>query len=174
MPVIGVLALSSFSEAGSHEMAHSPRLIIVCGLPGAGKTTHSKRLALRLDAFRFAPDEWMESLGIDLWDESARSRIEVMQWDLGKQLIGHGLTVIIEWGTWARSERDTLRGEARRLGAAVELHYLWEPIDVLWERLASKNAELPPIQRSDLEKWAASFEPPDLDELALYDSPTQE
>src|SRR4051812_438273 len=42
------------------------RLIIVCGLPGSGKTTHAKQLEDRLRAIRFAPDEWMEALGIDL------------------------------------------------------------------------------------------------------------
>lgn len=54
-------------------MAHS-KLIIVCGLPGSGKTAHAKRLAERLHAIRLAPDEWMNDLAIDLRDESMRER----------------------------------------------------------------------------------------------------
>ena len=55
------------------------RLIIVCGLPGAGKTTHAKALASGLGAVRFSPDEWMDALAIDLYDEERRARIEALQ-----------------------------------------------------------------------------------------------
>src|SRR5262249_3191983 len=98
------------------------RLIIVCGLPGSGKTTHAKKLEHELAAVRFCPDDWMTALGIDLWAEDVRARVESLQWNLAQQILARGLTVTIEWGTWARSERDTLRIRARELGAAVELH----------------------------------------------------
>ncbi len=52
-----------------------PRLIIVCGLPGSGKTTHAEQVEQNLGAVRFCADEWMEALGIDLWDAAARERI---------------------------------------------------------------------------------------------------
>ncbi|MFQ5968562.1 MAG: AAA family ATPase [Acidimicrobiia bacterium] len=143
-------------------MSKGPRLIIVCGLPGAGKTTHGKTLAAELDAIRFSPDEWMKSLGIDLWDETARARIEAVQWELAQDLMRLGQTAIIEWGTWAKDKRDTLREAARKLGASVELHYLEQPIDVLWQRIDSRSAESPPVKRSDLEIWAENFEPPRL------------
>ena len=152
-------------------MSTGPRLIIVCGLPGAGKTTHGKALAALLNAIRFSPDEWMESLGIDLWDETARARIEALQWELAQDLMRLGQTAIIEWGTWAKAERDTLREIARKLGASVELHYLHEPIHVLWQRISSRDAEFPPIKRSDLRTWAENFEAPTDDEMAQYDPP---
>jgi predicted kinase len=147
-----------------------PRLIIICGLPGSGKTTLAKILESRLSAVRLCPDEWMDALSIDIYDEDKRGKIESLQWKLGRQLLSLGLIVIIEWGTWGRSERDLLRTGARELGAAVELHYLSAPIDVLFERLQNRGMENPPIERDDLVKWLEIFQAPTAEEMALFDS----
>ncbi len=103
------------------------RLIIVCGLPGSGKTTHARHLTAASRAIRLCPDEWMDTLSLDIRDEERREKIECLQWELGQQLLILGLTVIIEWGTWRKWERDALRLQARELGAAVELHDLSAP-----------------------------------------------
>src|SRR5258705_10851114 len=149
-------------------MERSGRLIIVCGLPGSGKTTHAKGLESRLRAVRFCPDEWMDALSIDLYDEERRARIEAMQWKIARELIALGLTVIIEWGTWGRSERDALRLGARALGAGVELHYLSVPPDVLFERIERRGMEKPPIERDALRRWAERFPAPKHQEVSLF------
>jgi predicted kinase len=145
------------------------RLIIVCGLPGSGKTTHAKQLQADLNAIRFSPDEWMNALSLVLWDERRREKIEGLQWQLGQELLALGLTVIIEWGTWGRSERDALRLRAQELGAAVELHYLSAPVDVLFERVQHRGMENPSISREQLLQWAEAFQAPTPDELGLFD-----
>ena len=149
-----------------------PRLIIVCGLPGSGKTTHARQLEHKLRAIRLCPDEWMTTLGINLYDTKTRERIEALQWKLGQDLLTIGQTVIIEWGTWGRSERDALRVGARALGATVELHFLDVPIDSLFERIQHRNREAPPIQRADLLLWAETFERPSSEEMVLFDAPS--
>jgi predicted kinase len=150
-----------------------PRLIIVCGLPGAGKTTRAKQLERALHGVRFCPDDWMEQLAIDVWDEPRRARIEAFQWNLGQQLLTFGLTVIVEWGTWARSERDALRLGARALGAAVELHYVSAPIDALFDRIQRRGIEDPPITREQVQRWAEIIDAPTPEEMALYDEPSK-
>jgi len=87
------------------------------------------------------------------------------------RLLSLGLIVIVEWGTWARSERDKLRVEARALGAAVELRCLEAPVDVLLERIQRRRVEYPPIQKADLISWAEIFQAPTADEMALFDAP---
>jgi len=147
----------------------SARLIVVCGLPGSGKTTHARQLQEKLHAVRFCPDEWMDALSLDIWDERRREKIERLQWQLAQQLLALGLTVIIEWGTWGRSERDALRFRARELGAAVELHFLSAPIDALLDRIQSRGMENPPISREHLLQWARAFQTPTAEEQALFD-----
>lgn len=81
------------------------------------------------------------------------------------------LVVIVEWGTWGRSERDALRLGARALGAAVELHYRDAPLDVLCERVRRRGMEDPPITREALAGWRSAFQVPTSEELGLFDPP---
>jgi predicted kinase len=147
----------------------SARLIIICGLPGAGKTTLAKQLERELRAVRLCADDWMAALSINLWNEEARAKVEALQWTVAQQLLALGLIVIIEWGTWGRSERDKLRVEARALGAAVELHYVTAPMEVLFDRISKRAMEYPPIEREDLSRWVEQFQVPTTKEMALFD-----
>lgn len=147
------------------------RLIIVCGLPGSGKTTLAKTLERKFGAVRLCADEWLNALSINLWDEEARAKIEALQWQFAQKLLSLGLIVIVEWGTWGRSERDKLRLQARPLGAAVELCYLKVPVDVLLARIQRRDMEDPPIQKDDLLRWTEAFQEPTTEEIALFDEP---
>lgn len=169
----GVSVLPGYTPRRRNNLAQEPnvgpKMIIVCGLPGAGKTTHAKMLEEKLGAIRFCPDEWMEMLLLDLYDEERRAKIESLQWKLSQDLLARGLTVIIEWGTWGRSERDALRLGARALGAAVELHYLSAPIKVLFERVQRRGIEKPPLTLEDLQRYSETFQAPTVEETALFD-----
>ncbi len=145
------------------------KLIIVCGLPGAGKSTRASLLEVSLNALRLCADDWISDLGFNIWDVEARGRVENLQWKVAQRLLGLSQTVVIEWGTWGRSERDVLRNTAQSLNAAVELHYLTASTDTLFERTALRRAEDPPITRAQMEKWAGAFEVPTADEIAMYD-----
>lgn len=146
------------------------KLIIVCGLPGSGKTTYARHIQAKMHGIRLSPDEWMNALGINLWDAEKREKIERLQWQLGQEFLGMRMTIIIEWGTWGRSERDALRARARELGATVELHYLPVPFEVLFERIQRRGIENPPITREQLLQWAGAFQEPTPQELALFDN----
>jgi predicted kinase len=152
-------------------VSRSARLILICGLPGSGKTTLAKRLESSLGAIRLSADDWMDALAVNLWNEEARARVEALQWVFAQRLLALGNVVIIEWGTWSRSERDALRTQARALGAAAELHHTSAPPDVLLERIQRRALEDPPITREQLSQWLQAFEVPTAEEMSLYDEP---
>lgn len=146
----------------------SGHLLILCGLPGAGKTTYADTLNPDI-WWRFSSDDWMEALKLSLWNTEARPKIEQLQWRYALRLLKLGEHVVIEWGTWSRGERDMLRTTCRKIGANVSLIYFDVPTETLWERIAERAREDPPIERWHLDEWESLFEAPDEDELALYD-----
>jgi predicted kinase len=154
------------------------RLVLLCGLPGSGKSTAAARLASEMQAIRLSPDDWMSALGMDLWDEDARDRIERQLWRLAQDLLRRGQRVILEFGFWLRSDRDEKRLAARELAVRVELRYLDVSIDELVRRLEARTGQAAPatapITRAHLEGWLSSFESPDDEEMALFDPPTGE
>jgi predicted kinase len=154
------------------------RLILTCGLPGAGKTTLARRLAAERGALRLTTDEWMWALGSTPWDESLRVKVEHELWRTTQDVLRLNVSVVLDFGLWARVERDELRLTARQLGVGVELHYLETSSEDLWRRIEERNAVPPwidhPIHRSDLESWLQMFQAPDSTELDLFDPPPVE
>lgn len=151
------------------------RLVLTCGLPGSGKTTLAEQLTAERRALRLSKDEWLWAIGSDPWDTTTGRLLERRLIDLAIEATGLGTTVVLDFGLWHRFERDRLRMLARRRGVGVELHYLSGSLDELWARIELRNQQPPwdaaPIERSHLDSWSATFEPPDPTELMLFDPP---
>lgn len=151
-----------------------PTLHLICGLPGSGKTTLARRLEREHLALRLTPDEWIARLLSEPWDRTELDRLrdptEAIQWEVAARVLTLGVDVILDWGLWARSERDELRARARALGARVRIHFCDVPLEELQARLADRNQALQPgefrIEEEDLRLWSSRFEPPTPDELA--------
>lgn len=149
-----------------------PLLISFCGLPGSGKTTIARQLERETGAVRLNTDEWMADLGIDYFDEM-REKLQLRLYELGKELLSHGLSIILEDGHWSREERDSHRQVAQALGAVIEIHYFDLSFDELWRRLEGRNATAAygavPVTKEQLQEYWPKFQRPDEAELALFD-----
>ena len=150
----------------------STRLVLICGLPASGKSTLARQLAPEIPAIRLDKDEWRPSW-VQICGMTSSVRASNTGSGFTQELLGQGQSVILEWGHWARMERDEKRLGARALGVAVELHFLDVPLEELIERAARRTASGEwtgsPMTRAHFEQWATIFEPPDEEEIRLFD-----
>ena len=148
-------------------------LHLMVGLPCAGKTTLARQLEVERSALRLTPDEWQLRLfgqDADEPEHDARhSLIEAMLWDVASRALALGTNVILDFGFWAREEREDFRAQAKRLGASSEVHFLDAPEAELLRRLAIRNSQPSPgsfiISEESMRPWMAFFQKPTPDEL---------
>lgn len=144
-------------------------LHLICGLPLSGKSTLAKKLARELPALRLTPDEWMQRIVGDGYNDEKRAAVEAIQWEIAEQVLRLGMDVILEFGFWNRKERDDFKAKAKSIGAATRLYFLDVPRDELHRRLQERNKNLPPdtfpIKETDLDEWIKQFEVPMPEEL---------
>jgi predicted kinase len=154
-----------------------PTVLLICGLPGSGKTTLAEKLSEERNALSFCPDNVIIQLLADRNNTVERDRlrdpVEKVQWKEAKKIIKLGCSVILENGFWTRKERERYAKEARETGALVELHYLKIPLHILKERIKKRNSSLGDksfeVDSDELDTYLKWFEEPDKIEQKLYD-----
>ncbi|MBI2621537.1 MAG: AAA family ATPase [Candidatus Levybacteria bacterium] len=150
-------------------------VIMVCGLPGAGKTTFAKKLEKERKAVRFCPDEWIIPLLKDPTDMDEAKRIrtplEKLMFEQAIILANLGVNVILENGFWTKVDRDHHKVQLKKAGLRIELFFLDAPLNVLWERVKKRNKKDYPFKVSlaYLKKWHKIFGPPTEEEIPHYD-----
>lgn len=148
-------------------------LHLMVGLPCSGKTTFARQLARETNALLLTPDAWHLALfGDDVGHEEHDARhhgIEMIMWDVAKHILGLGGDVVLDFGCWARLERDDFRKRAQELGADFQLHYMDVPYAELYRRLEVRNRAPAEgvfvIPITEMDAYISLFQPPTEDEL---------
>ena len=160
----------SAAEPAVTRAPSAPVLILMVGLPAAGKTTQAQELAATHRALRFTPDHWMAPLFGDSMADGKRFTLEGRFISVARQALRLGLSVVLDFGLWGRDERSALRWLARSAGAACQVVYLPVEKDVQLARIAHRQETTPhltfPMSEADVDAWRKKFEEPDAAELA--------
>ncbi len=149
-----------------------PHLVLMVGLPGAGKTTRARQLEVSLPALRLTPDEWiLRLLGADAGrpaQDAIRDSVEAVLTDLAMRALTLGVNVILDFGFWSREERDRFRALGETVGASSEIVFVDAPLTELKRRVSTRSPHNTlSISATEMDEFARAFEPPEPDELQV-------
>lgn len=147
-------------------------LYLMVGLPCSGKTTRAKELENEVFALRLTPDEWHVNLyGHDTLDpdhDKRHSLIEDMLWQIAARALSLGINIILDFGFWAKEEREDFRARAKKIGARSEIVYMDIDEEVLMKRVRTRNENLANtiayIPEEMMKSWVRFFQKPDINE----------
>ena len=145
-------------------MTNIPKIYLLCGLPGSGKTTFAKALEGN-GIIRFTLDEkFFEKYGKDFpferYQEYER-QIKLAILESVKSLIKESASVILDWGFWKSTEREAVKRFAEAQGADWELLYFRCSTERLLDRVKNrKKNDNHIITHAMMQSFIANFEEP--------------
>ncbi len=143
-----------------------PTLHLLVGLPCSGKSTYAQAMQAEFPSVILNADPWELALFGSIFPserhEKVHDQLEKLRWGLGQDIPRQGSSVVLDFGFWAREERDYFRQAAGKLGIGFMIHYLDTSLDVIRERVISRSARETEfnISYEDILRWNRFFEPP--------------
>lgn len=157
-----------------------PRILLVLGPVGSGKSTHALGLCRESPALRLTLDEWMTRLfrpdrppeGAAQWYVERAQRCVDQIWRVTESALAAGMDVVLEIGLIRRGDREAFYRRVDEAGVELEVHLLDAPRELRRRRVARRNlergetfsVEVPP---QFFELASDLWEPPGEDELRM-------
>jgi uncharacterized protein len=139
-------------RAGRALRRRMPRLVLLCGLPGSGKTWLSKALGVRLGAVLLRSDVERRRLaglppqarsdsppGSGLYTPEAGTAVYEHLAQCVQDVIGGGFTAIVDASFALQEDRQRMAALAHRLGARCWLVHCSAPYALLQQRIAQRQ-----------------------------------
>jgi len=151
IPRVGDAAASRQGRIGSADpisaVRSGPRIHLVIGPVGAGKSTYSSGLAREHAAIRLTLDEWMSRLmspdrpdtGVMEWYVARAARCIDQIWSVAVTVLELGTGVILEIGLLKQSEREAFYQRVADAGFDLTIHALDASRDVRRQRVNERN-----------------------------------
>jgi predicted kinase len=147
-----------------------PTLYLLCGLPGAGKSTRARQIIDSTTAVYLTPDEWIVGLNVSLVDYEFRFKLQDLMLTHAGSILRCGASVVVEFGSWSRAERDAIRQVGVLAGARTELDFVDAPLDELVRRVRARGGpDAQALISTVLIGSSDHFERPSEDEVELFD-----
>jgi len=126
-----------------------PKIYLIEGPVGAGKSTFSTSLALRTGGVHIALDEWFAKLfspdrsegNFVPWYIERKERLIELIWSHSRRILASGTNAILELGLIHRQDRATFCQRVQEEGFELVVYVLDAPREVRRERVRRRNAE---------------------------------
>lgn len=148
-------------------------LYILCGLPGAGKTTYAQKLSEQTGAEVFSLDNLVDEKYGDMHKCELGVREFAVKYEILPEIEGllqSDKSVILDFGFYKKSERDRYRKLAELLTTESETHHVTAKYETLLARVEKRNEEDDNVHHIDkeiLDVLISRFEEPQNDEPHL-------
>jgi hypothetical protein len=149
---------------------------MICGLPGAGKTTIAKKIETENRALRFSLDEWLITLfgRYEITPENHQAHVQrvlacrELIWTTAERALTLDVDVILDDGFFLKEHRSKYKEMIERAGARPKLYFVDIEAETLLNRLQNRNSDLPAnnfaISSELITYFFSLFEPPTEDE----------
>lgn len=153
------------------QLAEPGDVIVVCGLPGVGKSTVSRAIADRLDATVLRTDVIRQEL-VDnpVYTAEEKRRVYTELFDRAREHVEDGQPVVLD-GTYRRREyRERARELADELGAAFRLVSVRCDEAAVERRIATRENDASEADFEVYRQYRDSFEPLEYDHETVDNS----
>jgi predicted kinase len=176
------------TEASIHELkafltckTNGPKVIMLCGIAGAGKSTLAKSIAKECGFKRLSIDQTVfEShglYGVDYNSEDYEELSDKAEQKVMERLLEHVRAkenVVLDRSYWSREDRDVCYTLLQSEGVRnYKLVYLRASKDFLWKRVQARKKETlgadnaVDLTEEIIERYCAGFEDPGEDEAPI-------
>lgn len=151
---------------------------LICGSICTGKTFYAKQLSYAENAVILSCDEiendlFQKDLG-EAHDEMAE-RIHRYLLKKAAEIISHGTNVILDWGFWRKTDRQSASSYFKSRNITYEWHYMDTSLERQEKNIEYRNQVVQNGESSDyyvdsglLEKCSRLFEPPSREEMDVW------
>ncbi|MBQ9858237.1 MAG: AAA family ATPase [Oscillospiraceae bacterium] len=154
------------------------KVILICGKICSGKTHYCKMLMSSSTAVLLSCDELLTSIASkDLGEDHDNLLSHIKTYLLKKacDVVSAGADVILDWGFWSRTERNTVSNYFSEKQISFEWHYVDIAYDEWIQNIKTRNLEVTSglvsayyIDSGLLSKHNSLFEKPSTQEIDIW------
>lgn len=154
------------------------KVILICGKICSGKSTYAEQIRIKNNAVVLSVDEIMlalfeQQVG-DKHDEYTK-RIQKFLFDKSVEIVEIGTNVILDWGFWAKADREAAKEFYRARNIECEMHYIDISDEVWKQRLDNRNSAVLAgetnayfVDNNLAKKFDSIFEMPGKEEIDVW------
>lgn len=137
-----------------------PKLIVLCGIPGSGKTTYAQEYIKKYGGLHLSSDLIRKELYGDESTQGNPSEVFALMQNRAIEALNNGMTVLYDATNITRKDRSNIIAACPKF-VQIEAHVIWAPIEKCIEQDAARNRT---VGTAVIDKMLKRFQSPFYDE----------